>query len=263
MIHQLHERADHVADVTETTALFSIAVNRDRTAGECLLHERRNHHAVLSGLSRPDRVEETHDNRRQLLLAPVSQREKLIDRFRARVAPAPFRRRAHHEVAVFTKRHVGAETIDLGSRCDQHLLLFLVRKREDDFGAAHVCFDCAHRTLDDQLHSDCRREMEDDVTLIDKLGGNRVVVDCVDRVMKTRVTFKVLNILERAGGKIVDYVNFVATLDVSVAEMRSDETRATCDKYSQTSTPLTATKRPTKSQTSCREHLWLLCLVVA
>src|SRR5215212_954906 len=246
MIHQLHERANHVADVTETTALFSITVNRDRTACERLLHERRNHHAVLSGLSRSDRVEETHDNRRQLLLAPVSEREKLIDRFRARVAPAPFRRRAHHEVAVFTKRHVGAETIDLRCRRDQNLLLFLVREREDDFGAAHVCFDGAHGTLDDQLHADCRGEMEDDVTLIDQLGGNRLVVDSLDRVMKTRVTFEVLNILERAGGKIVDHVNLVATLDVSVADMRSDETRATCDKYSQTSTPFSCHKAQTE-----------------
>src|SRR6185437_16194218 len=91
MIHQFHECADYVADVTKTAALFSVAVNGDRTARERLLHECRNDHAVLSGLSWSDRVEEPHDDRRQLLLAPVSQSEKLVDRFRACITPAAFR----------------------------------------------------------------------------------------------------------------------------------------------------------------------------
>src|SRR5215217_499840 len=81
VIHQLDERANHVADVTKTAALFSIAINRDRTARNRLLHERRNDHAVLARLSRPDCVEETYDNGRKLLLAPVSKGEKLIDCF--------------------------------------------------------------------------------------------------------------------------------------------------------------------------------------
>jgi hypothetical protein len=50
--------------------------------------------------------------------------------------------------------------------------------------------------------------------------------------MKARVAFEVLNVFDRPRGKIVDHVHFVATLDVSVAQMRSDKTRATCDKYS-------------------------------
>ena len=84
--------------------------------------------------------------------------------------------------------------------------------------------------------------MKDHVTLIDQLGSERVVVDGVDRVMKTRVLLEVLNIFDRASGKIVDHVDFIATLDVSVAEMRSDKTRATCDKYSQTLLLKLATK---------------------
>src|SRR5215218_285511 len=76
--------------------------------------------------------------------------------------------------------------------------------------------------------------MENHVTLINQLGSDGMVVNSVDRVVKTRVTFEVLNVFDRAGGKIVDHVDFVATLDVSVAQMRADKTRATCDKYSQT-----------------------------
>jgi hypothetical protein len=74
--------------------------------------------------------------------------------------------------------------------------------------------------------------MKDHVTLIDQLGSERMVVNGIDRVMKPWVLFEVLNVFDRAGRKIVDHVNFVAALDVSVAEMRTDKTRATCDKYS-------------------------------
>jgi hypothetical protein len=35
--------------------------------------------------------------------------------------------------------------------------------------------------------------------------------------VKTRVTLEVLNVFDRAGGKIVDDVNFVTALNVSVA----------------------------------------------
>jgi hypothetical protein len=53
--------------------------------------------------------------------------------------------------------------------------------------------------------------------LIDQLGGDGRVVDRLDRVVKTRVTFEVLNVLDRAGREIVDDVNFVTALNVSVA----------------------------------------------
>ena len=100
--------------------------------------------------------------------------------------------------------------------------------------------------------------MENHVTLIDQLRSDGMVVDGVDRVMKTRVTFEVLNVFDRAGGKIVDHVDFVATLDVSVAQMRSDKTRATCDKYSQNSLLHIRHKKSQK-----RKLLCFLCLFVA
>jgi hypothetical protein len=51
--------------------------------------------------------------------------------------------------------------------------------------------------------------------------------------MKTRVAFEVLDVFDRPGGKIVDHVNVIAALNVSVSQMRSDETGAACNKYSQ------------------------------
>src|SRR5438067_9586055 len=99
LVHQLHQRADYIADVTETARLFAIAVNSDGPTRKRLLHEAGDHHAVLSRLPWADGIEETHDRRRQFLLAPVSEREKFVDCFRASIAPAAFRRRAHDQIA--------------------------------------------------------------------------------------------------------------------------------------------------------------------
>src|SRR5262249_1639589 len=58
VVHQADQRRDHVADVGEATRLGPVAVDRDRTAGEGLLDERRHNHAVLPGLPRPHGVEQ-------------------------------------------------------------------------------------------------------------------------------------------------------------------------------------------------------------
>ena len=59
--------------------------------------------------------------------------------------------------------------------------------------------------------------MKNHVTLIDQFGGDRLIVNSIDRVMKTRMAFEVLNVLDRAGREIVDDVDFVAALNVSVS----------------------------------------------
>ena len=77
--------------------------------------------------------------------------------------------------------------------------------------------------------------MKNHVALIDQFGSEGMIVNSVDRVMETRMTLEVLDVFDRAGGQIVDDVDFVATLNVSVAQMRSDKAGATCDEYSQIS----------------------------
>ena len=90
----------------------------------------------------------------------------------------------------------------------------------------HVCFNRAHGALNNQLDAHGRREMKDDVALVDQLGGDRAIVDAVNRVVKVRVVFQMVNVLDAAGGKIVDDEDLVATLEVCVAEMRADEAGA-------------------------------------
>src|SRR6185369_1561187 len=200
VIHQLDQRTDDVAHVSKTTALVAVAVNRDRPACDGLFHKRRNYHAVLARLPGTDGIEESHDNRGQFLLAPVSKCQKLVNGLRAGIAPAALRSSAHHEIAVFAKRHVGTETVNFGSGRDQNFLLLFVGQRKNDFSAVNVRFDRPHGALDDQLDADGGRHVKDNVALIDQLGSNRLVVDGVNRVMKPRMTFEMLNVLDRAGG---------------------------------------------------------------
>ena len=66
LLHQGDQGADDVAHVGETARLAAIAMNGDRPAGEGLLDERGNDHAVLPGLARADRVKQSNNHRRQL-----------------------------------------------------------------------------------------------------------------------------------------------------------------------------------------------------
>ena len=91
----------------------------------------------------------------------------------------------------------------------------------------------ADGTFDDQLNPNRRREMKDRIALIDELGGYRLVVNTIDRVMKARMIFQVPNILKAAGGKVVNDKNFVAAFQTRVGKVRADKARATCNQNSQ------------------------------
>src|SRR5437773_7464629 len=90
VIHECHEAVDYVADVCEAARLLPSAVNGEWFAVECLADKSRNDHPITADLPRSHSVEETGDDRRQLLLPEVREREELVDRFRTRVAPATF-----------------------------------------------------------------------------------------------------------------------------------------------------------------------------
>src|SRR5205085_2510824 len=118
-LHQVNQSADDITHEAEAARLLARAEDRDGPARQRLLDEGWDDHAVLPGLSGADGVEESDDDRRQLLLAPVGEREELVNRLRARVRPAPLRRRSHDEVSVLSKRNVVREAIDFGSRGEE------------------------------------------------------------------------------------------------------------------------------------------------
>jgi hypothetical protein len=69
-----------------------------------------------------------------------------------------------------------------------------------------------HGAFHDQLYADGRRQVKDDVALIDQLGGYRLVMYALDGVMKARVVLQMANVFEATGGQIVDDKYFVAAL---------------------------------------------------
>ena len=114
-IDQLDECPHDIGDVRERARLRPIAKDRDRFPRQRLLHEVRNHHAVLTGLTRSHGIEEPHDDDRELPFLPVREREKFVDRLAAGVGPPMLRRRPQYEIGILSKRHVLALAVDL--RC--------------------------------------------------------------------------------------------------------------------------------------------------
>ena len=58
--------------------------------------------------------------------------------------------------------------------------------------------------------------MKNDVRLIDKLGRQWMVVNSIDRVMKLRLAFEMLDILNSTCRQIINDINFIAAFDIRV-----------------------------------------------
>ena len=67
---------------------------------------------------------------------------------------------------------------------------------EHHFRAVDVVLDRVHRLLDDQLDADRGGEVEDDVTAIDELRQQRLVVDRIDEVLETGPPLQMEDVLD-------------------------------------------------------------------
>ena len=81
--------------------------------------------------------------------------------FDGRVAPARLERRAEHAVGVLVQRAARVLAVDLGRRREQQALAVPRRRAHDVVGAANVLQQRVERVGHDELHADCRREVED------------------------------------------------------------------------------------------------------
>ena len=80
--------------------------------------------------------------------------------------------------------------------------------------------------------------MEDDVGKIDQLRGQVVVGNRVDVIVEVRVAFDVLDVLDRPGGQVVNYIDFVSTVKVHLGEVRPDKSGSSGDQNSHNAFPL-------------------------
>src|ERR1700730_12497831 len=79
MMSQIRKSAHHIPNIAEGTRLLTIAINCDGLTADGLLNKIWNHHAISTGLSRTDSVEQADDDHRQTLLVPVGNRQEFID----------------------------------------------------------------------------------------------------------------------------------------------------------------------------------------
>ena len=218
-----------VATWHEAAPLGPVAVHGDRLLGERLVDEPRDHHPVAPGLARPDRVEQARDDRRQPALAPVGDRQELVERLRARVRPPAEARRTHQQVAVLAERHPLALAVDLARRRDEHRPAPPRRLREDDLGAVDVGLDRPHRALDDQLDADGGGEVVDDVGRVDELGDDPLVGSRVDRVFEPARRAQMLDVRHRPCRQIVEHVDLTAARDKRLGQVGPDESGSARD----------------------------------
>ena len=174
-----------VLDVAEASRLRAVAVDRERLPEDRLRDETRDHHPVRARLPGADRVEEPSDDDRDLALAPVRERQVLVDRLRRRVRPARDRSRAEHAIGQLV--HLpGRLPVHLGRGRDEHLLAVAVDGVEDDLRPADVRPERAQRLLDDEPHADRGTEVDDDVALLDELVDEQLVEDAAEHELEVR-----------------------------------------------------------------------------
>ena len=202
------------------------------SSGECAPHEARDDHAVLAALPRADGVEQPGDDDIEPRLLVVGEREELVHRLRVGVGPAALRRRAVDAAVVLGERPLLAVVaVDLGRRRDEDALAEGVRVLEHDLGAAEVRDERAHGLLDDQPHADRCREVVDDVAAVDELVHDGRREHRVDDEMEPRPVAEMGDVVERAGGEVVEDPDLVLLVEEELGEVRADESCAAGDEY--------------------------------
>ena len=71
--------------------------------------------------------------------------------------------------------------------------------------------------------------MVDHVHTVHELGGHRGVLDAPDRVVEVRVPLEVLDVVDAAGGEVVEDVDLVTAKQTSIREMGADKSGAAGD----------------------------------
>jgi hypothetical protein len=175
LVEEPDERADHVEYMTEATRLRTVAVDRERFAGQRLANESWDHHSVGRTLATPDGVEEPHDDRGKPTFLVIRVRKDLVDSFGRAIRPARDGRRPEHPVCVLGEWDVRVLTVDLRRARHKNLPPVTVRRLHHDLRAADVRGERAQRLFDDQLHTHRGGEVHDDVALVCELVDHQLV----------------------------------------------------------------------------------------
>src|SRR5213075_849916 len=152
-----------VADIAETTRLFSIAVNGNGGVVQRLTDEIRKDHAVAASLARSDGVEEADDDNGNLLFFPVREGEKFVESFGSGVTPAALGGGAKNEIGLFVKRNLSAFAVDLGGGGGENEFTFSCGGFENVLRAVDIGLDGTDGAFDDQANANGGGQMDDNV----------------------------------------------------------------------------------------------------
>jgi hypothetical protein len=112
---------------------------------------------------------------------------------------------------------------------DEHALVEAVAAIENGLRALDVRDERVHRALDDQLDAHSRREVEDDVALVDELVQDRGGENGVDDEMEVPAFLQMSDVPHRRRREVIQRVDLPALVEQALAQMRADESRAPGD----------------------------------
>ena len=90
---------------------------------------------------------------------------------------------------------------------------------EHHFGAVHVGLDSVHGSLDDQLDAHRRGQVEHHVGAVHELRGQRIVEHRIDGVIEAGPAFQVRDVVDGAGGQVVEDEDVVTGSEQGLRKM--------------------------------------------
>ena len=153
----------------------------------------------------------------------VRQPQELVDRLRARVAPAALRGGPQDPVVVLGQGHAVALAIDLGRGRQDHAGPPLPRRPEEDLRPRDVGLDRPHRPVQDQSHTDRGRQVVDHVGARDHLPHEGLVRDRPHHHLEPGVALHGRQVAALPRREVVQDDHLVARHEERLREVRPDE----------------------------------------
>jgi hypothetical protein len=79
--------------------------------------------------------------------------------------------------------------------------------------------------------------VENHIGFIDQFGQELAVVQRLEKIVHPVVFLEVPDIFHASRGKVIHQENLIAALEQALGQMRSDESRATCNEINQRGPP--------------------------
>src|SRR5262245_60411689 len=103
--------------------------------------------------------------------------------------------------------------------------------RKHDLRAAYIGLDRPDRAFDNQLYAYRRGKVIDHVAQVNEFGHQMIVRHRIQVIMEARQSLDPIDVLHRAGRKIVNDIDLVAAFEVAFGEVRSDEAGSARNQY--------------------------------